>query len=220
MKLLQWILTGVLAGSCLLAASGCQTSPEYPVESYDAIKRELADQPDIIFPDISKYESSGLLEYVVSLYEKDRNVRIGYAAWTPDVTGKLSLEANTVLTFIGIGCSSLESYDEERTAFILGGTTPTTYRSITLYTFEREDHWFEEEDRLGDRPGDVFPLGTKAGNISYTFDLNGYRYVVDGKTALLPKDQAHTTYEERMSQAKGELSAIVDSILDQGGVTK
>jgi hypothetical protein len=207
---------------CALMLPSCQTAPNYPVNSYDEIKEALADQPDIIYPDISRYENSDLIEYVVTLYEKDRRIRTGYTVWTPDspYVRKLYLEADTVLANLGIDCSSLEFYSKEDKAFHLQGTTPEVYRTLTLYTYEREDFWYKEEDRLGDGPNDIFPLGTRAGNIGYIFDFNGYRYFLSGKTSLLPEEQTDITYDERMTQAKDELLALVDSILDQGGVVK
>jgi hypothetical protein len=214
MKLLRWVLASILTGSCLFALPSCQSAPEYEVSSYEQIKTDLADQPDIIFPDISKYEKSGVLKYFVNLYQGDRRIRNGYTVVSyDDIPDPYAID--TLFKRIAISCLSLKYYKDERN-LAEELDCNTTYRDVAMEFAETD--FTENINDLGlDNP---YPDGSKFGGLGARFDLNGYRYLIEVHVLLTPDEQKTTTYEQRMADAREELFVIVDDILDKGGLPR
>jgi hypothetical protein len=182
----------------------------YEVESYEQVKADLADYPDIIFPDISKYEESGVLEYWVGLYPADRRIKNGYEIWTfDDIPAPSAI--GTAFSYVVMGSHSIEHYKDE-----LNPAPPLdanmTYRTVPMEFFE-----FEIADE--DLPV-LYPDGSRVGVLDFCFDLSGYRYMINVHVLLTPDEQATITYDEKMALAYAELLVLVDDILDKGGVPR
>jgi hypothetical protein len=211
--LLRAALCALLAAA-LLPAAGCQSAPEYEAGSYEDVKEALAGQPAIVYPDISKYEASGAMRYLVKLYPADRRVKNGYEVYTedgiPDPAG-----IGTAFMFAETACLSIEFYKDA-----LNPCPPlevsVTHRTVAMQLVEVDD----TESVNGPNSSQRFPEGSRIGALECRFDLGGYRYIVNAQFLLDPDEQKDTTYDEKMAQAHDELFAIIDDILDKGGIPR
>jgi hypothetical protein len=217
MKPLRLILAGIFAAACLCVVFvliGCESAPEYQVDSYEQVKEELADQPDIIFPDISKYEELGMMEYHVTLYPGDRRIKNGYDLYPRDLTLGLS-SAETAFEYVAIGSLSIEFYKDERNP-----AAPldfnVTHRTVAMQLYEGDI----TEDANGPNSAHRYPDGSRIGTLNLRFDLNGYRYFVRAMISLTPDELKTVTYEEKMVRAQAELFVLVDDILDKGEIPR
>jgi hypothetical protein len=201
------------------ALTGCQTAPEYRVCSYEKIKEDLADQPDIIYPDINKYDKGAAWSYKVNLYQEDRRIRNGYAVYSSDDTSEIDFAAEGVVTEFShfeIGCLSIEYYYTVRDP--CPPLNPNVIHRNIRMSFHESSLVVDSKDP--DRDYVLYEDGTVMGSVGYMFDYDGYRYYLNAATLLTPKDLKTITPEEKLRRARLELLVIVDDILDKGGVPR
>ncbi|MDR3052690.1 MAG: hypothetical protein LBU48_02365 [Coriobacteriales bacterium] len=195
------------------AGAGCKPAPQKPVESYDKIKEVLADQPSILYPDLSKYEQTGTLVYELHLQVNMRDSD-GYAVRSLDNELEKYTEVSVFKSF-GVACMNPEGdgkhyYDES-------GYDPNMhYRGVEMKYSEADI----TEAANGEDSSHPYPDGSRIGSLSSTFKLDGCRYWFSADILLTPDDLEVTTYEEEMAKAYDELFVLVDSLLDQGGIPK
>jgi hypothetical protein len=214
MRLLQLIVSGILALGCLVVLPGCQVAPLYHVESYEQVKEDLADLEGVVFPDISKYEESGVLIFIVEQYHKDRSVGAGYTVYTDSGDRLESSGIDSTLSGVGICAYSLEYWgDELNPPPVLEPND--TYRSIPIqitYGLPAAIDGGEVAEN------EVFQ--GRDGGFEYKFDLDGFRYIVSGSIIFSDDELVTPIVQERLADGKTEILAIVDSILDQKGVPR
>jgi hypothetical protein len=201
------------------ALTGCQTAPEYRVCSYEKIKEDLADQPDIIYPDISKYDKGAAWSYKVHLYQEDRRIRNGYAVYSSDDTSEIDFAAEGVVTEfsrISVYCLNIEHYYSPKNPCL--PLNPNIIHRNVLMSFYETNLIVDSKDP--EKNYAIYDDGTVLGGIGYEFDYEGYRYFIDAATLLTPKDLKTITPEEKLRRARLELLVIVDDILDKGGVPR
>jgi hypothetical protein len=213
MKLLRLIVSGILAWGCLVVLPGCQVAPLYKVESYEQVKEDLADLDGVAFPDISKYEESGMLTFIVDQYQKDRSIKAGYGVYTKsDVLDSSGIDST--LSGLGIYVCSLKYWGDEL------NPPPTlvpnnTYRSIPVQITYGLPTAID-----GGEVAENEPLQGRDGGIGYEFDLDGFRYAVGGTVIFLDDELVTPLVQERLAEGKTEILVIVDSILDQKGIPR
>jgi hypothetical protein len=192
--------------------SGCPGPPWYDVDTYEQVKRELVDQPDIIYPDIGKYEQTGTLAYEVYVTPDEKRERIGYQVRSRENEFK---DANTdsAFSYLGIDCRSIN--------YLYSGpelwpplAVTMRYRSVGMEYSSGDDTESTDAEHLGT----PYSGAEKIGAISCAFHLNGYRYSLNVRTVLTRGNLKTTTFEEELGKAHDELFVIIDSILDQGGI--
>jgi hypothetical protein len=214
MRLLQLIVSGILALGCLVVLPGCQVAPLYHVESYEQVKEDLVDLDGVVFPDISKYEESGMLIFIVEQYKKDRSVGAGYGIYTDSGDRLESSGIDSTLSGVGIAAYSLEYWgDELNPPPVLEPND--TYRSIPVQITDTlptaiDGGSYEEGD----------PAQGHGGGFEYKFDLDGFRYFVSWSIVFSDNELVTPIVQERLADGKTEILAIVDSILDQKGVSR
>jgi hypothetical protein len=207
------VFIGMVLSVSLMLLMGCQGPPWHVVDSYERVKEDLAaDQPNIIYPDISRYEQTGTLIYHVNLYQQDRRIANGYEIYSPD--DKLeNADSDSVFLSIGVAGFSIEQYyDDLNPCPPLEGTIK--YRSLDMEYVEAES----TEYLNGEQTSKPYPQGSRLGDFRCTFEWDGYRYDVLARVLLVPDDLEKTSFEEEMEKAHRELFLIIDDILNQGEV--
>jgi hypothetical protein len=189
----------------------------YEVDSYEQIKQDLAEQrPLIIYPDISRYEQSGALTYRILLYQGDRSIKSGYEIYSKDAFKEADVDS--VFSTLGVSALNIEYYYDK------GNPAPplqpsTTYRMVPMEYRESENtDWYTSQDKLGEGKGYLYPVGTRAGGIGCSFDVDGYRYHITIGVIMTPDDLKVRPYEVWMDAAREEVYLIIDSILAQRGI--
>ncbi|MDR3315969.1 MAG: hypothetical protein LBS98_05790 [Coriobacteriales bacterium] len=212
-KTIRLFLAAVLLFGSLLVLPGCQVAPLYKVDSYEQVKQDLAEhQPEIIYPDISRYEQSGILTYKVFLYQGDRKIKSGYHIYSQndDLRGA---DVDSVFSVLTVEAKSIEYYYDE-----LNPCPPlepsSTYRAVPMkYSEEESTDWYISENRFGEGESYLYPLGTRAGGIECRFDVDGYRYWILVGVIMTPDDLKVRSYEAWMDAAREEVYLIIDSVL-------
>jgi len=200
-------------------------APQYYVDSYDQIKQDLKGLPGLAYPDLSRYEGfapagpTSYTPYIVYVRPADRSIRDGYDVLYDNRGKPFDAAAGTVLAFVEVSATELENSSDDKES-VPEGAVSMTYRGIVIYLYEAEDFWYQEADKLGNKPDDLYPSGTRAGSLNYVIDIGEYQYCINAGTILLPSEQASVTFEERMTQARNEVFTIIDSILDQTGASQ
>jgi hypothetical protein len=221
MKLLRLFFALVLMLGCVLMLPSCQMEPTREVDSYAEVKEALAEQrPDIIFPDISKYDEDQFV-FKVGLYQGDRRIINGYSAYIPTEFNKgirtvRAVKGESVLAELFIRSTNEEFYFDELNP-IWELEPNTTYRGLDM---EKDTHEMTDLVFKDHPSGDLHPLGSRIFAFGYYFTLEGYRYELNAQMVLTPDDLESVDVEEEKDRADAELRALVDSVLDQGGVAK
>ncbi|MDR3316176.1 MAG: hypothetical protein LBS98_06850 [Coriobacteriales bacterium] len=216
-KTICLFLVVVLLLGGLFVLPGCQVAPRYEVDSYEQIKQDLAEhQPEIIYPDISRYEQSGVLAYWVHLYPGDRRMKNGYIVGSDYSFREADVDSS--FSIVSVEAKSIEYYYDERNP--CPPLVPSmTYRAVSVEYYERETtDWYISQDRLGEGEGYLYPLGTREGGIECLFAVNGYRYQIVIGVVMTPDDLKDKSYEAWMDAAREEVYLIIDSILDQSEI--
>ncbi|MDR3315950.1 MAG: hypothetical protein LBS98_05695 [Coriobacteriales bacterium] len=218
-----FLIVTLLLGS-LLVLPGCQLiwppniGPQYFVDSYEQIKQDLAeDQPEIIYPDISRYERSRVLVYKVFFsYQGDRKIKSGYSIYS-EIIDIRETDVDSVFSSVETSAVNIELYysePDERPSL----EPSMTYRMVLMEYRESENtDWYVAQDLLGEGEGYLYPLGTREGTIGCSFDVDGYRYHIGVGVAMTPDDLEVRSYEAWMEAAREEVYLIIDSVLDQRG---
>ncbi|MDR3037394.1 MAG: hypothetical protein LBU31_03175 [Coriobacteriales bacterium] len=216
-RLRRFALCSLALLLCALPLSlvGCQSTPTHQVDSYNQIKEALADQPDIIYPDLSRYEQTGTLIYVVHHYIGNTRLFDGYSVYLQDSEMKDAASASA-LSSIEIGCLNEEHLTEFRLPEFSAHLPVMRYRTVEMEYIEENSSVYGN----GEDTGYPYPEGSKIGAFSCSFSLKGYRYSLSAGVLLTPDDLKVVDLETELGKARAEFFTVIDSILDQGGVPK
>ncbi|MDR1183823.1 MAG: hypothetical protein LBK67_03395 [Coriobacteriales bacterium] len=213
----------LLAGGLFLL-SRCiplgNSGPYTAVDSYDEVKRELADLPGVIFLDISAYDEDDF-EFMIYHDPPNGEPKTGYwlQAFTGNITRLERVGATSTLSSLLLNCWSeeLPYRDENSTPTI---TASTVYRGIPIETHVVDDTERHEQELAARGGSYLYPKGTQVFNFSYEFSFDGYVYTVT-TTLTIPPDQIEIVdIEEEKAAADAEAWELIDNILDQGGVPR
>jgi hypothetical protein len=200
--------SGSAVALCLVALLifGCAPEPRYEVESYDALKGEFAGYPDIIFPDITKYEAIPDMRYFIDHNGGCARRPEGFECYGHPRSGGIDSALSSVSISVYPTVKMLAGRDQQSP---LGANA--TYRGIAIRS-SVSDH----SDQIADNAH--FPEGYIYYGVIHKFDLNGYRYQIVSTLEYLPDEQQGLDLETEISKAQEELLVVVDSIMDQGGI--
>ena len=196
------------------AGISCSPAPNYQVESYQALQEELKDIPDAIFADITKYQNNPDMVYEVFGYGGGCSEKVieGYDVYYSTRPYYIDWENHSSV----FSAFHIKSYNKSLNVAVDEYEPNMTYRGIQM----QERNMDETEIYNASTHPELYPRGTYVYYTSYHFDLLGYRYSLNGTFALTPEElQTHDSEQVRQA-AKDELFALIDSILDQGGIPK
>ena len=203
---------------CVLAISGCTPNPNYYVDTYEKLKNELKDYPDIFFPDISRYDEHENFNYIINHFPTNKKNKHGYSlSFLPWYNTETSYNGS-VLSELYVDCTTLEylAYLTDKTKgswSVLRPFKPNIEIDGIEIEYERIDsHWRQDETE-----DEQFPDNTFDGVTRYIFEYRGCQYEVAGTVRLLPDEQVNTDLELIMEEGKEELLDIVMSIITQRG---
>jgi hypothetical protein len=215
--LLLLLVGGLSLSSCIhLGNSGPSTS----VNSYDEVKRELADLPGAIFFDISAYDENAFY-FWVSHPPPNGEPKTGYLLYadTNSVAHLEKTDTGSTLSYLALGCGNLELlYQEEN--FTPAIAANTVHRGVPMEVhFTDESDWYEREY---DTPNSshLFPRGTQLLRFTYKFSFNECLYTMEIMLRIPPEQVEMVDIEEEKAAADAEAWGLIDNILDQGGVSK
>jgi hypothetical protein len=195
--------------------TSCQTAPYYRVDSYEQLKEDLAGEPDIIFPDLSRFELYDGLVFDVYYcgYEYDKS---GYDIHLGEYWLEQQSLYHSCIDGFGVACSDLNrDYDND------GDSSDTAddyikvnheYRGMPM---EYNSHFADEH-----KEHSPWPEGAVVGGVAYNFQLDGYRYYVNMGFQVPPDKLDTESPEAWMAKIESQTLSIVDNILDQAGVPR
>ncbi|MDR3364394.1 MAG: hypothetical protein LBS91_05530 [Clostridiales Family XIII bacterium] len=189
----------------VLLLFGCAPTPQYEVESYDALKGEFAGYPDIIFPDITKYEAIPDMRYVINYTGYARRPYSFECYGYPRSEG-IDSALSSIVIYVCPTVKMLAGHDQQ----------PPLYANTLYRGIEIRSGVYDRAESIADNTH--FPKGYIYYVVVYAFDLNSYRYQIEGSLEYLPDEQQGLDIEAEAAKAQEELLVIVDSIMDQGGV--
>jgi hypothetical protein len=178
---------------------------EEDVGSVEALKAEFRDYPEVLFPDMSRYDGGeGSLAYI--LYENPKyrhgQYRIG-GSW--DFTGDKT-DALTEFYYIDILCKEAS----KQSIFNIGSMIAVGKYGgkVTLY-FECIDI----TELIVDNS--TYPADVCVRQYFYGFEIDGYQYRIEGELIVANKDVGTEAEASRIAAAKEELIHIAESIISQ-----
>ncbi|MDR1183822.1 MAG: hypothetical protein LBK67_03390 [Coriobacteriales bacterium] len=220
-RFIRIFLVLLLLAGWLFLLSRCihfgNSGPYTAIDSYDEVKRELADLPGVIFPDISAYDEDAF-HFWVSHPPPNGEPKTGYSlqAEADGATRLKKKDTKSTLSYFSLLCDNEElSYQWTDSSPAI--TANMVHRGTPIEAHVYDDTEWHEQELAAHDGSYLYPEGTQVFRFSYEFSFEGYQYAVTTTLTIPPERIGAVDIEEEKAAANAEAWELIDNILDQGG---